>query len=261
MTYGVRITAAGLLAAGLACFSISCGNRQTPDQGGATAPAAAVPLNQQGERAYLAYCAMCHGEGGAGDGPLAAELKQQNLAVPAHLSDRAKLDQLGRGGVVAMVEKGGAHLGRSDQMPPWGEKLEPALIDSITDYVMALPDLAAGGPSATIAEYLAAPAGVTASGRRSFVYYCSGCHGPQGRGDGFVAEAIGARYGVRPRDLTDSLHFAGIADARLSETIALGGGHVGKSVAMPAWTYTLTPEQIQELVRYIRVLSRTTSTP
>jgi mono/diheme cytochrome c family protein len=261
MRHGVRFIAAGLLAAGLACFAISCGNRQTSDQGGSASPPAPAPVNQQGERAFLAYCAMCHGEGGAGDGPLATDLKKQNLTVPAHLSDRAKLDQLGRGGVIAVVENGGAHMGRSDQMPPWGEKLEPALIDSIADYVMVLPDLAAGGPSATLAEYLAAPPGVSEGGRRTFVYYCSGCHGPQGRGDGFIVEALSARYNVRPRDFTDSLHFARVADAQLNETITMGGGHMGQSVAMPAWTYTLTPEQIQELVRYIRVLSRTTSTP
>ena len=32
-------------------------------------------------------------------------------------------------------------------------------------------------------------------------------------------------------------------------------------VFMPAWTYTLKPEQIKDLVAYIRALSRTTPQP
>ena len=218
-------------------------------------------VNQQGEQAFLAYCAMCHGERGAGDGPLSADLKTQNVTMPAHLNDRARLDDIGRGGVIAVVDKGGAHTGRSNLMPAWGEKLEAALIDSIADYVMDLPDLAPGTPSATIASYLAAPPGVSEDGRRVFVYYCSGCHGPQGQGNGFNAETLRMRHKVRPRDLTDSLYFAPKSAQQLYETVALGGGHMGKSVFMPAWTYTLKPEQIKDLVTYIRVMSRTTQNP
>jgi cbb3-type cytochrome c oxidase subunit III len=263
MRHGVRFTAAVLLGAGLALFALSCGTKQPATQEGTAATAAGAPVlvNQRGEQAFLAYCAMCHGERGAGDGPLAAELKQQNVTVPAHLNDRARLEQIGRSGVVAVVEKGGAHTGRSNLMPAWGEQLEPALIDSIADYVMALPSLSPGTPSATIAKYLAAPPGVSQEGRRLFVYYCSGCHGPQGRGDGFNAEALRVKHRVRARDLTDSLYLAPKTDQELYETIALGGGHMGKSVFMPAWTYTLAPAQIKDLVAYLRVLSRTTPRP
>ena len=264
MRHGVRIIAAGLLAAGLAVFAISCSTRQTTTRGtpaADSAAAATVLVNQRGEQAFLAYCAMCHGEAGAGDGPLAADLKQQNVTVPAHLNDRARLDEIGRGGVITVIDKGGAHTGRSNLMPAWGEKLEPALIDSIADYVMVLPELKPGIPSATIAKYLAAPPGVSEDGRRVFVYYCSGCHGSQGKGDGFSAEALRMKHNIRPRNLTDSVYFAPKSDQQLYETVALGGGHMGKSVFMPAWTYTLKPGQIKDLVAYIRVLSRTTPNP
>ena len=265
MREGVRIIAAGLLAAGLALFALSCGTKQTSTQDASTtgtAPALApVLVNQRGEQAFLAYCAMCHGERGAGDGPLASKLREQNVTVPAHLNDRARLEEMGRGGVITVVAKGGAHTGRSNLMPAWGEKLESALIDSIADYVMTLPSLAPGTPSATIAKYLAAPPGVSEEGRRLFVYYCSGCHGPQGKGDWFNAEVLRMKHRIRPRDLTDSLYLAPRTDQQLYETVALGGGHMGKSVFMPAWTYTLTPAQIKDLVAYIRVLSRTTPTP
>lgn len=265
MRHGVRILVGGLLAAGLGVFALSCGTQQTPTRGASSADSAAaaapVAVNERGQQAFLAYCAMCHGERGAGDGPLASGLQKQNVTVPAHLNDRARLDVVGRRGVRAVIEKGGAHTGRSNLMPAWGEKLDPALIDSIADYVMSLPDLAPGTPSATIAKYLAAPAGVSEEGRRRFVYYCSGCHGPYGKGDGFNAEMLRLKHNIRPRDLTDSLYLAPKSDQELYETVALGGGHMGKSVFMPAWTYTLSPAQIKDLVAYIRVLSRTAPQP
>jgi len=265
MRHAVRMSAAATLTAGLALFVLSCGRQQAPSGEATPAGTAATPppviVNVRGEQAFLAYCAMCHGERGAGDGPLSEDLRKQNAAIPARLSDAARLAELGRGGVLAVVEKGGAHTGRSNLMPAWGEKLEPALIDSIVDYVMALPELKPGVPSATIAKYLAAPPGVSEEGRRVFVYYCSGCHGPQGKGDGFNAEALRTRHKIRPRDLTDSVYFAPISDQQLYETVALGGGHMGKSVFMPAWTYTLKPDQIKDLVAYIRVLSHTTPRP
>ena len=261
MRDGVRIIAAGVMAAGLAIFALSCGTRQSTTQsassGDTTSAPAPVAVNARGEQAFLAYCAMCHGERGGGDGPLAASLQKQNVTVPAHLNDRARLDEMGRRGVVTVIEKGGAHTGRSNLMPAWGEKLEPALIDSIADYVMALPYLSPGTPTATIAKYLEAPPGVSEEGRRLFVYYCTGCHGPYGKGDGFNAEMLRMKHNIRPRNLTDSSYFAPKTDQRLYETVALGGGHMGKSVFMPAWTYTLTPAQIKNLVAYIRVLSHT----
>jgi cbb3-type cytochrome c oxidase subunit III len=262
MRHGVRFLGGGVLAAGLAIFAFSCGTRQTSTERAAGTDSAAAPLvvvNERGQQAFLAYCAMCHGERGAGDGPLAASLQKQNVTVPAHLNDRARLDVVGRGGVHAVIEKGGAHTGRSNLMPAWGEKLDPGLIDDLSDYVMTLPDLSPGTPSATMAKYLAAPPGVSQEGRRVFVYYCSGCHGPYGKGDGFNAEALRLKHNIRPRDLTDSLYLASKTDPQLYETVALGGGHMGKSVFMPAWTYTLSPTEIKDLVAYIRVLSRTSS--
>jgi mono/diheme cytochrome c family protein len=265
MKHGVRILAATLIAAGITVFVLSCGGQRAADQATTSADSAAavrpVAVNQHGEQAFLAYCAMCHGDRGAGDGPLAPDLQKQGAAVPARLNDRSRLEQVGRAMVRSVIVRGGGHTGRSNLMPPWGEKLEAALIDSVTDYVMTLPDLSPGTPSATIAKYLAAPPGVPEEGRRLFVYYCSGCHGPYGKGDGFTAEALRIKHNIRPRNLTDQAYFAPKTDQELYVTVALGGGHVGKSIFMPAWTFTLSPEQIKNLVAYIRVLSGTTPKP
>ncbi len=218
----------------------------------------AVP--PRGAQGFLAYCAMCHGDAGAGDGPLAVALKAQGVTV-ARLDDAARLKFLGEAGVRKVVVTGGGHTGRSNLMPAWGERLNRQLVDDVVAYVLALPDLKPGVPSGTIQKYLEAPVGIPAEGRKLFVYYCSGCHGPEGRGDGLNADSLRVRANIRPRDLTDNAYFAPKTDQDIYDVIALGGGHMGKSVYMPAWTFTLQPAQIKDLVAYVRVLSRTPPRP
>ena len=227
-------------------------------------PAAGTPADsaQQahlaiGQRAYLTNCAMCHGEWGLGDGPLAAQLQKQSGAIPAHLNDRARLTALGRATVVSVIERGGAHTGRSNLMPAWGERLPREEIETIADFVMALPDLHRSIPPSTMAKYLEAPPGASVEGRKLFVTMCTACHGPYGKGDGRYADSLYARNKIRPRDLTDSVYFAARPDSELFATVSLGGGFFHKSPFMPIWSVSLTPQQIKDLISYIRVLSRT----
>lgn len=238
-----------------------------PDSAG-RAPAAkdstAIKLTAQQERgakAYLAYCSMCHGEHGAGDGPVAEELARREGVRPAHLDDAARLEKVGARGVREVIVRGGAHTGRSNLMPTWGEHLAPAVVDEIVAYVMVLPKLNPGIPPATVAKYMAAPAGTPAEGRKLFVTFCTACHGPQGKGDGFNADSLYARNKIRPRNLTETSYFAKKTDQDLYATIALGGGHTGKSTFMPGWTYRLEPAQIKDLVSYVRAISKTKSRP
>ncbi len=217
---------------------------------------ARAPDLQRGQRGFLAYCAMCHGDGGAGDGELASGLARRGVVV-AHLDDDARMKKLGWAGVRRVIVTGGAHTGRSNLMPAWGEKLAPDLVNDITEYVMALPSRNPPIPEATIRKYLEAPPGAPEQGRRLFVHTCSACHGPFGKGDGTLAETLRKRHNIRPRNLTDSTYIAKKTDQQLFATISLGGGHMKKSPYMPAWTVTLSPEQIKDVVSYIRVISRT----
>jgi cytochrome c oxidase cbb3-type subunit 3 len=215
----------------------------------------------EGQTVYLANCAMCHGEWGLGDGPLAAQLQKESGAMPAHLNDRPRLESMGRAAVVQVIERGGAHTGRSNLMPPWGERLPPEEIEKIADFVMALPDLHREVPPSTMAKYLEAPAGSTAEGRTLYVTMCTACHGPYGKGNGRYADSMFVRNKVRPRDLTDSLYFSSKDDPTLFATISLGGGYFHKSPFMPVWSVSLTPEQIKHLVSYIRAVSHTAPRP
>ena len=257
MKIWIRALVIAALGAGLAAFPLLA-QAPKPDS---TAAVKLTAQQERGAKAFLAYCAMCHGDHGAGDGPLAPELARREGVKVAHLDDAARLEKLGIAGVRKVVTRGGAHTGRSNLMPTWGEHLSPGVVADIAEYVLVLPRLNPGIPPATIAKYLAAPAGSPAGGRKLFVRFCTGCHGPEGRGDGFNADTLRVRHNIRPRNLTETDYFAKKTDRDLYATIALGGGHTGKSAFMPGWTYRLEPAQIKDLVSYVRAISKTRSQP
>ncbi len=210
------------------------------------------------QQAYLAYCAMCHGPRGAGDGEVAVALRRSGILVP-RLDDGTRLARVGREGVLRIVVEGGAHVGRSNVMPEWGGLVGESLANELADYVMTLPQrgpqLAAGATEA----YLRSPPGVPAEGRKLYVFHCSACHGPGGKGDGPSGEVLWRKHGVRPRDLTNSRYMRAKSDKDLFQIISLGGAHLGKSVYMPPWANDLGPAEIKSLVAYLREISHTPS--
>jgi mono/diheme cytochrome c family protein len=216
---------------------------------------------ESGQKIFASSCAMCHGDQGMGDGPLASEMLKEANTAPARLNDPARLSALGRDGVRRVIVQGGGHRNKSNLMPAWGDKLTPAQADDVTDFVMSLPGQNPGIPAATLDKYLKAPPGSPEQGKHLFVYYCSGCHGLSGKGDGVYAQTLRTRHKVWPRNLTQTSYFAKKTDQDLFVVVSLGGGHVGKSTMMPAWSVNLTPGQIKDLVSYVRAISRTKSQP
>ena len=85
--------------------------------------------------------------------------------------------------------------------------------------------------------------------------YCVQCHGLNRDGNGINS----ASMSVKPRDHTDSKAMGDTPDDLLFKAIRDGGLSVNKSVLMPAWTGVLSDEQIHELVRYLRFVSKTAS--
>ncbi len=265
----LRLTFAVMMAAASLGILASCQPR-TPEGTPAMthadslkAQADSVKLSaaaERGGRAFLSHCAMCHGNGGNGDGEAAAQVKAQGATV-ARLNDADTMDRLTRDEIVEVIKKGGAHTGRSHLMPAWGEKLEPGMISDIADFVITLRTVNPAIPRSTLASYLMAPPGVPADGRVLFVHHCVACHGDEGKGDGPYGKRLIADHNIHPRDLTDSAYFANKMDKELYAVVSLGGGHFRKAVFMPAWTITLTPAQIKSLVAYVRSISHTTPRP
>jgi mono/diheme cytochrome c family protein len=94
-------------------------------------------------------------------------------------------------------------------------------------------------------------AGDSAAGRALYQQYCSTCHGPQGKGNGPAAMAMIPK----PRDHTDGHYMNALSDAHLAKVITEGGAAVQRSPLMPSWQGTLTPQQIHDVIAYLRTLA------
>lgn len=110
--------------------------------------------------------------------------------------------------------------------------------------VIATVALLLGGSDPTVAASGAPEAGSAdlSNGRKIFVRYCSGCHGAQGRGDGYPL------LGPDPANLASPATKAQ-SDEELIRTI-----HEGKP-NMPVWKYKLSLQDSKDVLAYIRSLS------
>jgi mono/diheme cytochrome c family protein len=70
----------------------------------------------KGAQLYGLYCTACHGPTGAGDGPLAATL----IPRPANHTDAVYLGSLSDEHLYRVIQGGGAAVGKSPLMAPWG---------------------------------------------------------------------------------------------------------------------------------------------
>ena len=62
-----------------------------------------VATLQRGQEAFLAHCAMCHGDGGNGDGDVAGILRGKSGVAVARLNDRETMSRLTRADVVSAL--------------------------------------------------------------------------------------------------------------------------------------------------------------
>jgi mono/diheme cytochrome c family protein len=85
-----------------------------------------------------------------------------------------------------------------------------------------------------------------------FQELCSMCHGVAGRGDGPSAQGLEPK----PADFTDCKAMAKDSDEVLVKIIKGGGQSVGRSTVMPAWGESLSGQQIDALVKFIRGLCK-----
>jgi cytochrome c oxidase cbb3-type subunit 3 len=103
---------------------------------------------------------------------------------------------------------------------------------------------------------LAVVSGPTASradsAEQTYRLYCTQCHGTRGNGQGINQTADG--LAVSPRDHTNAQEMRKLGDQELRLAIAEGGDAVQKSELMPAWSKTLSAEEIDGLVLYLRKL-------
>jgi len=88
----------------------------------------------KGKELFAKHCGGCHGPGGKGDGPAAAALNPKptdltNKAYNAGLKDQYLFD---------LIQKGGAAVGKSPLIPPFGSKLKDGEIRDVIAYLRSL---------------------------------------------------------------------------------------------------------------------------
>jgi mono/diheme cytochrome c family protein len=94
---------------------------------------------------YRHYCQTCHGETGAGDGFNAFNLDPR----PRDLSDPSFQTKKSDAELADTIRRGGAGVGLSALMPPWGHTLSTRQIDEVILSIRALgktPEPAAPSP-------------------------------------------------------------------------------------------------------------------
>ena len=84
-----------------------------------------------GRDVYQHYCIGCHGEKGAGDGFNAFNLDPhpRDLGDPAFQKSKSNAD------LADAIRRGGAGVGLTSLMPPWGHTLDARHIDAVVLYV------------------------------------------------------------------------------------------------------------------------------
>ena len=104
--------------------------------GAPVAPAAPDPPYElrMGRSVWVHYCQTCHGESGAGDGFNAFNLDPH----PRDLSDPEFQKKKSDADLRDAVTRGGAGVGLSSLMPPWGRTLSPREVEQVLSYVRSL---------------------------------------------------------------------------------------------------------------------------
>jgi mono/diheme cytochrome c family protein len=128
-------------ALALLLLAVACGGGEAPPPKAPAAelsvtappPAAEIPSGNlrgdatAGARIYGQFCATCHGAGGKGDGPLS-----QIEPKPADHTDSAYMGSLSDQHLYKVISQGGASVGKSPLMAPWGGVLtDPQIRDLI----------------------------------------------------------------------------------------------------------------------------------
>ena len=95
--------------------------------------------------------------------------------------------------------------------------------------------------------------GDASAGAQLYGTYCASCHGPEGKGDGPVAQTLKPP----PANHTDHVTMGSLSDEQLYTVISQGGASVGKSPMMAPWGGVVNDEGIRDLIAFIRKLSST----
>ncbi len=216
MRAAVRAIRIGAIFASVALVALGCRASHPPRP----TPPATDPRVARGAVLYAAYCAGCHGADGRGDGPVAYTLRLR----PANLRERDLLAGASDAEITDRIVSGAPLRTR----PRRSDFATERQVGALEDYVLALD----GRPWERIR-----------AGRVVYENACGPCHGAYGTGEG----VIGSMLMRAPADL--HLESPRYTDAALAAVVRNGVG------AMPAMGDLLRPDEVRQVVAYVRLLS------
>ncbi len=87
-----------------------------------------------GKKVYQRYCVGCHGDTGQGDGFNSFNLDPhpRDLSDPRFQKTKTDAD------LADAIRRGGAGVGLSSLMPPWGKTLDAAHVDAVVVYLRSI---------------------------------------------------------------------------------------------------------------------------
>ena len=111
----------------------SC-RRATPARTTAAPPRPTRYELEIGKEVYQTHCAACHGDTGAGDGFNSFNLDPH----PRDLTDPAFQKSKSNAELTDGIRRGGAGVGLTSLMPPWGHTLDGRHIDAVVLYIRSM---------------------------------------------------------------------------------------------------------------------------
>lgn len=88
----------------------------------------------KGKASYEKLCGSCHGTSGKGDGPASSKLKVK----PRDHTDKNAMSHYTDEALFKVIKAGGASVGKSPLMPPFGNALKDDQINDLAAYVRSL---------------------------------------------------------------------------------------------------------------------------
>ncbi|MBT4094744.1 MAG: cytochrome c [Nitrospinaceae bacterium] len=87
-----------------------------------------------GKEKYRQFCVSCHGQKGKGDGPSSHMLNPK----PRDYTETRYMKSLSDEHIFKVIKLGGAGVGKSFSMPPWGSRLSDEDIKNIVAFIRTL---------------------------------------------------------------------------------------------------------------------------
>jgi len=97
----------------------------------ATAAPGSLEAGEDGAALFTTYCSTCHGAEGKGDGAASAALDPK----PADFSKAEFWASRDDALIKKVIKEGGAAVGKSAMMAPWGSVLNDAQIDAVIAHI------------------------------------------------------------------------------------------------------------------------------